>query len=137
MSVLIDTNFLLSAITDRDATQRETTQKLFTSEALHRASIQIPQFILFEATFVLTSNYRQSEERVALMLGDLVAMAGVEIVHELPVDLWLQLWPTKVPGQVDSALAALSLANNWPVATFDQDFARRLIRIGGKVWQPE
>jgi hypothetical protein len=71
------------------------------------------------------------------MIGDLTALVGVEVVHELPVDVWRQLWPVKVPRPVDAALAALSFANGWLVATFDQSFARRLKRIGAKVWQPE
>ncbi|MGZ5443265.1 MAG: PIN domain-containing protein [Thermoanaerobaculia bacterium] len=137
MTVLLDTNFLLSAITDRSSQQRQVTEILFRAAAQRRATIAVPQFILFEATFVLTSFYHRGEEAVSSLIGDLTRLAGVEVVQGPPVDAWLELWPARVPGAVDAALAALSVQYLWPVATFDQRFALRLKLVGGEVWQPE
>lgn len=137
MTVLLDTNFLLSAITDRSSQQRQITEILFRAAAQRRATVAVPQFILFEATFVLSRLYNLSEERISSLIGDLTRLGGVEVVQELPVDAWLELWPARVPGAVDAALAALSVQNRWPVATFDQRFARRLKLVGAEVWQAE
>lgn len=137
MTVLLDTNFLLSAITDRNPQQRQVTEILFRAAAQQRATIAVPQFILFEATFVLTSFYHRSEEAVSSLIGDLTSLGGVDVVHGPPVDTWLELWPARVPGANDAALAALSVQYRWPVATFDQRFALRLRLVGGDVWSPE
>lgn len=137
MNVLLDTNFLLSAIIDRNAQQQQTSEVLFRAAAQQQAIVVVPQFILFEATFVLSSFYNLPELEISSLIGDLTRLGGVEVVHELPLDLWLQLWPAHVPGANDAALAALSVQNRWPVATFDRRFARRLKLVGAKVWGTE
>ncbi len=55
MRILLDTNVLVSFLTDRDAAQQEVAAGLFAQAAQNRARIILPQITATEMVFVLTN----------------------------------------------------------------------------------
>ena len=134
MRVTIDTNVFLSAVTDRNPRQRERAVALFHAAAGGEASIVIPQSIVFEIAYVLSSVYKRDAATIRAMLGDLAAVPGVEIVDELRFGSWIELWARHFPDPTDAAVAAVAMETGSTVATFDRKFARRLEAVGVARW---
>lgn len=130
--MIIDTNVFLSAVTDRNPRQRERAEALFRAAAAGEAGIVIPQSIVFEIAYVLSSVYQRDGATIRAMLGDLAALPGVEIVDELSFASWMELWERHFPEPTDAAVAAVAMETGSTVATFDRKFARRLgaVEIG-------
>lgn len=129
-AVLLDANVVLSAITDRNRHQQKTAEELFRAAARSEFWIAVPQFVLFEVSFVLENLYGRKQQEIANLLRELIALPGVMVIHELAIVQWLDLWSGRIPGAVDAALATLALTHRWPVATFDRRLSRQLRRLG-------
>lgn len=137
MAVLVDTNVILSAVTDRNAFQRARAERLFRQAASGAEQIVIAQFVLFETHYVMRNLYKQSDADVAALLADLVALPGAVVQHVLPLGRLFELWPSSVREVADAALAATALDMGCSIATFDSRFVRRLRSLGIAVWSPE
>ncbi|MGX9727969.1 MAG: hypothetical protein ACTFAK_11805 [Candidatus Electronema sp. VV] len=70
--VIIDTNCLLSFVTDRNLAQQEKFSKLFQEAAQLKAVILCPHHVISEFVFVLSSVYGTSAEKIHAILSDLV-----------------------------------------------------------------
>lgn len=134
MRVVIDTNVFLSAVTDRNLRQREHAEALFRAAARGEIEIAIPQSILFEMTYVLSSVYGRDAATIRTMLRDLVALPGVEIIDQLSFASWMELWERHFPDPADAAVTVVALERGSKVATFDRRFARRLKAAGVSGW---
>lgn len=134
MRVIIDTTVFLSAVTDRHPAQRQRAEALFRAAAGGEAEVVIPQSIVFEIAYVLSTVYRRDAAIVRAMLGDLAALPGVEILDELPFGSWMELWERHFPDPTDAAVAAVAMETGSRVATFDRKFARRLGVLGVGAW---
>lgn len=134
MRVIIDTNVFLSAVTDRNPGQRERAEALFRAAAGGQAGIVIPQSIVFEIAYVLSSVYKRDAATIRVMLRDLAALPGVELVDELPFASWMELWERHFPDPTDAAVAAVAMDTGSIVATFDRKFARRLVEVRVETW---
>ncbi|MGK2858512.1 MAG: PIN domain-containing protein [Thermoanaerobaculia bacterium] len=137
MVVLVDTNVILSAVTDRNAVQRAGAERLFRQAASGAEQIVIAQFVLFETHYVMRNLYKQSDADVAALLADLVALPGAVVQHALPLARLFELWPSSIREFADASLAAMALEMGCSIATFDSRFTRRLRSLGIAVWSPE
>ncbi len=135
MTILIDTNVVISAVTDRNEQQREKAETLFRSAAAGSSELALPQFVLFESSFVLGNLYGVDESTIAEILRELTRMPGTTVIHELPIATWFEIWPNRIRDVADAALASIAMERAWEVATFDQQFARRLRALGVDVWK--
>jgi predicted nucleic acid-binding protein len=80
--------------------------------------------VLAECVFVLESFYRHPHADIAAALGRLISSPGVEI-SEVTIHLdALNRYKGSKVHFVDCLLAATAVANDVPVATFDQDFRK-------------
>jgi predicted nucleic acid-binding protein len=134
VTVVVDTNALISAVTDRDPRQRARAEALLRSAAAGEIRVVIPQCVLFELLFVLENVYQQTTATVHRIIVDLVAMPGVTIVDDIDLSLWLTLWPSQIGGPIDAVVGAVALKMKASVATFDARLARRLARLGVATW---
>lgn len=134
MRVIIDTNVFLSAVTDRNPAQRERAEALFRAAAGGEAGIVIPQSIIFEIAYVLSSVYKRDAATIRVMLRDLAALPGVDLVDELPFVSWMELWERHFPDPTDAAVAAVAMDTGSTVATFDRKLARRLEAVRLETW---
>jgi predicted nucleic acid-binding protein len=134
LRIVIGTNVLVSAVTDRDPRQRARAEALFRSAAEGETTLLIPQCVLFELLFVLRNLYGQDDRTIRGLLADLSSMPGVAIVEQLALREWLRLWPEEVGDAADAAVAAVALETKSRVATFDRRFMRRLSRLAVQMW---
>lgn len=137
MAVLVDTNVILSAVTDRNAFQRARAERLFRLAASGLEQIVIAQFVLFETHYVMRNLYGQSDADVATLLAELVALPGIVVQHAVPLERLFALWPSSIREIADAALAATAIELGCSIATFDSRFVRRLRALGIAVWSPE
>ena len=129
--VLLDTNILVSVLTDRDLEQQARASEIFEMAATGKVRILLHQIVISELVYVLSNLYRVRAEKVAAILSDLLATPGVETVAALSWPRVLDLWPRRVADFGDAALAAAALEKrNVAIATFDQRFIRQLRREG-------
>lgn len=129
--VLVDTNVLISFLTTRDPAQQALATKLLESAAAGSDELLLHQLVLTEVVFVLGRLYGAPPEDVARYLSDLVRAPGLTLIERLPWSSVLSLWPGRITGFVDAALAAVARDQRVDaVATFDVDFARQLTTLG-------
>jgi predicted nucleic acid-binding protein len=129
--IVVDTNVLVSFLTDRDPVQQEQAAALFRGAAAGTHALILHQIALSEMVYVLLNLYGVSPAEAARILGDLLATPGVRPVHELSWPLLLDLWPDKIPSFADAAIAAVAKQGTYDeVATFDRPLAKRLKRQG-------
>ena len=129
--VVLDTNVLVSFLTDRDAEQQAQAAALFEAAAQSEVELVLHQIVVGEMVYVLGNLYQVEAQEIAAMIDDLLASPGVKPVDELSWTLVLELWPGRVSDFADAVLAAVALGGRYDaVATFDRRFVRRLRREG-------
>jgi predicted nucleic acid-binding protein len=130
-SVVVDANVLVSFFVDRDAAQSDAAEALLQRAEEGEIAAIVPQFIVFEVTYVLQSQYGYAGERLASLIRDLIAFPGLHLIDECPWKRVMDLWPSPLPSIADAALAAIAANNRHDaVATFDRRLARRLPDFG-------
>lgn len=124
--VIVDTNVLVSFLTDRDLGQQKRAASLVKRAAEGDTQLIVPQIVVVELVFVLTNLYLVAADRVATMIRNLLDLPGVRPLHEVTWPTVLDLWPARIPAFADAALAATARRERLAVATFDQRFVRKL-----------
>ena len=96
----------------------------------------IPQFVVFEVTYVLQTQYGFTGKRLAAMIRDIVTFPGARVIDDCPWKRVMDVWPSLLPSLADAAIAAVASTNRYDaVATFDQKLAKRLKDLGvGLYW---
>jgi predicted nucleic acid-binding protein len=128
---VIDTNALISFVTDRNPGQQEKIAAIFEDAARLKVTILCPQNVLTEFVYVLEKIYSHPKSRICSMIADFVALPGVHIIHPVDFGQLLKLWPEKIPDFGDAIVATVCRAEkNAKIVTFDAKFARALQTIG-------
>ena len=129
--ILVDTNVLLSFVTDRDPEQQRQAASLFQASTRGLHQLRLHQVVLTELVYVLLNVYRTDPQQVARILGDLLALPGVAVVHGVTWSKVLDLWPGRI-GDFGDALLAASALEDRPdsCATFDRRLRSRLEALG-------
>ena len=136
--VIIDTNVIISFITDRNIQQQELAAKLLKSASGLKTSIICHQHVLTEFVYVLDRIYQIPKYRIKVLLSDFITMPGIEIIHEVYFKQLFKFWPEHVPDFGDAVLTQLSrIMRKAPVATFDQKLCSRLKTLDIKVFEFE
>lgn len=129
--IVLDTNVLLSYLTDRDLQQQEAATRLFEKAAEGEHALVLHQVAISEMVYVLHSFYRVEKSTIAALLREVLALPGIIAVNEIVWSRLLDLWPDRFSDFGDAALAALTIEGRHDaVATFDHPFARQLERQG-------
>ncbi len=125
--VLIDTNVLLSFLTDRDPWQQGKAAELIQEASAGTMTLWLHQVVLIEMVYVLLNLYRRSPAETTSLLGELLQLPGVRPLDEAPWPRLLDLWPAVFTDFADSLLAAVLAERDLDsIATFDRRFSRRL-----------
>jgi predicted nucleic acid-binding protein len=129
--VAVDANVFVSYLTGRHEKQYDAARALLQEAEDGSLVAVLPQFVVFEVTYVLQSLYNVSGDRLASMLRDLVSFPGVQIVDDCLWKRVLEVWPDPLPGLADAAIVAVATMNRYDsVATFDRKLANRLESFG-------
>lgn len=128
---VIDTNALISFVTDRNLEQQQKIAPLFESAAQMKAVILCHQHVLTEFIYVLDRIYQVPKEEIARMIKDLIKMPGIEVIQEVDFETILSWWPDPIPDFGDAIIAATGKARSRAmVVTFDRKFATKLKALG-------
>ncbi|HVT16427.1 MAG TPA: PIN domain-containing protein [Thermoanaerobaculia bacterium] len=129
--IILDTNVVVSFLTDRNQEQQEQAGRLFAAAADGEVALVVPQAVITELVYVLRNFYGREAREVAATIDDLLALPGVTVVDEVAWPLVLDLWPEKIPEFADALLAAIARHGRYDaVATFDLKLRRALEREG-------
>lgn len=130
-SVVVDANVLVSFFVDRLEKQRDAADELLQKAEDGEIVAIVPQFVVFEMTYVLLSQYGITGDRLASVIRDVIAFPGVRIVDDCPWKRVMEVWPTPLPALADAAIVAVATTNRYEaVATFDRRLANRLDSFG-------
>lgn len=128
---IIDTNTLISFVTDRNPAQQEIVAPLFEAASRLKSILVCHQFVLSEFVFVMDKVYSTPKETINAMLHDFVAMPGVEVYQHTDFSVLLSLWPSKITDFGDAVIATTGKAvKGSAVVTFDAKFSSALKRLG-------
>lgn len=131
---VIDTNALISFVTDRNLEQQQKIAPLFEAAAHVKAVIYCHQHVLTEFIYVLDKIYHIPKDQIGRMIKDLIEMPGIEVVQEVNFNTILSWWPDPIPDFGDALIAAVGKARSGSVVvTFDQKFAAKLKALGIKL----
>jgi predicted nucleic acid-binding protein len=130
-SVVVDANVLVSFFVDRHAAQSDAAHALLQQADAGEIAAIVPQFIVFEVTYVLQSQYGYTGERLASLIRAILSFPGLHLIDGCPWKLVMEIWPNRLQSLTDAALAAVALTNRYDaVATFDRKLAKRLADLG-------
>jgi predicted nucleic-acid-binding protein len=132
---IIDTNALISFVTDRNPEQQQKIAPLFESAAHLKALILCHQHVLTEFIYVMDRVYHVPKDEIGRMIADLVAMPGIEVIHEIDYSAVLSCWPDPIPDFGYAVLASIGkFVKRSIIVTFDQKFTNNLKSLGRNVW---
>lgn len=124
---IIDTNALISFVTDRNLAQQEIVAPLFAAAARSKCTLICHQFVLTEFVFVMEKVYGTKKETIGDMVRDFIAMPGVELIQETNFSVLLALWPSKIADFGDALIATAGMTiKNAVMVTFDEKFKAAL-----------
>lgn len=129
--ILVDTNVLVSFLTDRNEDQRKQASLLFRQAAEREHAVVLHTIAIVEMTYVLIELYEQSPEEVARLIAELLAMPGVRSIDGVSWPLVLERWPHVIRSLGDAMLAAAAKEGRYDaVATFDGGLVKKLKKQG-------
>jgi predicted nucleic acid-binding protein len=129
--VVVDANVFVSLLTARNSKQYEVAATLLQEAEDGNLVVVLPQFVVFEVTYVLQSLYSVTGDRLTSMIRDLISFPGVAVIDDCPWRQIFELWPDPLSGLADASIAAVAITNRYDaLATFDQKLARRARELG-------
>ena len=127
----VDTNVIVSFLTDRNPRQQARAAELFAAAAAGDLRIVLHQTVISESVYVLRNLYETKPANVAAILRDLLALPGVVTIDELVWSAVLSLWPRRIADFGDACLASAAKSHAFDaLATFDTGFRKRIRRQG-------
>jgi predicted nucleic acid-binding protein len=135
-SVVIDANVIVSFFVQRDEAQRAAAKALLLEAVDGEITAIIPQFVVFEISYVFQTMYGATGQRLATLIRDVITLPGARVTDDCPWKRILDVWPDPLPSLADAAILALAVTNRYDaVATFDKKLARRVKNAGiGTYW---
>ncbi|RPH48307.1 MAG: type II toxin-antitoxin system VapC family toxin [Desulfobacteraceae bacterium] len=128
---IIDTNALISFVTDRNPDQQKKIAPLFESAAHMKALILCHQYVLTEFIYVMDRVYHVPKDEIGRMIADFADMPGVEVLHEIDFKSVLSCWPDPIPDFGDAVIATIcKITRRSTIVTFDQKFVKNLKSLG-------
>ena len=127
----VDTNVVMSLLTDRDPAQQARAAELFGASEGGEFHIVVHQVVINESVHVMRGFYGEKPATVAAILNELLSLPNVVPMHELDWSEVFGLWPRLIQDFGDACLAAAAKSGAFDsLATFDAGFRRRLRRQG-------
>jgi len=132
---IIDTNALISFVTDRNPDQQIEIDRLFKDAARLKIMVLCPQNVLTEFVYVMDKVYQIPKPEINKMVRDFIDMPGIEVVHDLNMKTLLAYWPEHFKDYGDAIVAALCKnVKGSLIATFDLKFRTKVKKLGLNVY---
>lgn len=134
---IIDTNALISFVTDRNPDQQQKIAPLFESAADLKALILCHQNILTEFIHVMDRVYLVPKDEIGRIIAALVEMPGIEIIHKIDFNAVFSCWPSPISDFGDAVIATIcKITKRSVVVTFDRKLINNLKSLGLNFWSP-
>ncbi len=128
---LVDTNAVISYLTDRNPNQQAQILPYFEKAARRECELVIHFNVLTEAVYVLQKVYGVPLKDIHSILNTLQHAEGTRIVSESDLNGVLSLWPSSVQDFSDAVLADYAqLHPGMTVLTFDEKMQTALKKLG-------
>jgi predicted nucleic-acid-binding protein len=128
-SFLIDTNAILRFLLNDVPSQYHLVKAKISEAKKGKLILVVPEIIIFESYFALTSYYHYSKEKVLETLGSLIASAYFDIENRSILLRSLKVYKSTSLSLVDSYLAARSEIDIVEVFTFDKKLEKYVKNI--------
>ena len=129
--IVIDTNTLISFVTNRDLKQQKMVSNLFDNASQLKTLVFCPQNVLIEFVYVMDKIYGVSFDKIHEILSDFISMPGIKIIHDLNVEQLLLYWPKYFIDFGDAIVASVCREiKGSAVATFDRKLINGLQKAG-------
>jgi len=130
-SVVVDANVFVSFFVERNKSKHDAALRLLAAAEDGTIAGVIPQSVVFEIAYVLSSQYGVTAGKLATVIRAVTSFPGMRIIDECPWKRILEIWPDPVSGLADAAIVVLATANRHDaVATFDRKLANKLSSFG-------
>jgi len=131
---IVDTNALLSFVTDRNPKQQMKVASLFEKAAEMDCKILCHVHVITEFVYLLEKVYGQKKTAIREMVTDLINMPGVDLIHHIDFKVLFDFWPGTVTDFGDAVVASVWSENRRAtVVTFDHRFTKELKQIGALI----
>ena len=128
---IIDTNALISFVTDRNLDQQGEIDRLFKNAARLKILVLCPQNVLTEFVYVMDKVYQIPKSEINEIVQDFIDMPGIEVVHDLNMKTLMSYWPEIFKDYGDAIIATLCKNTKGSlIATFDRKFKTKLKKTG-------
>jgi len=128
---VIDTNVLISFVTDRNLEQQRKIAPLFEAAGHLKAVILCHQSVLIEFIYVMDKIYKHPKDEIGRMVADFIRMPGIEVVQECDFSAALSCWPAPLADFGDAVVASVGISQRGAlIVTFDRKFAGGLKSLG-------
>ncbi len=115
----IDTNCLISYVTDRNISQQERITPFIENAAVLKHKLIITSTVITEFIYVCSAVYKLDNLCVRSLILDLLHTPGMEVVEEYSLSFILHVWPSFITDYGDAVLAASVQKNGGMLLTFD------------------
>jgi predicted nucleic-acid-binding protein len=133
---LIDTNSLISFVTDRNLDQQMKVAGLFESAQRLKAVILCHQHVLTEFIYVMDRIYNVPKDQINRMVSEFMEMPGIETIQEIDFKATLSFWPGLIPDFGDAVIAVAGMnRKGCAIVTFDRRFTANLKSLGLNPYQ--
>ena len=128
---VIDTNALISFVTDRNLEQQAIVKSVLESGSRLKGVVLCHTHVLTEFVYVLEKVYQVPPEEIKDMIKDFKALPGVKIIQEVDFKAVFEYWPEVVGDFGDALVASLAKAQRGSILlTFDQKFLAQIKKAG-------
>jgi predicted nucleic acid-binding protein len=129
--IVIDTNVIISFLTDRNLDQQKMAAALFDGALAGKHELILHQIVVTEVVYVLHNLYHRSMAEVSSSIRDLIELPGVVVIDKMPWGDLFDLWPQEIESYADAALVAVTRSGNYEyLAAFDRKLCNRLKTLG-------
>ena len=132
-TILIDTNALLSYVTDRNKKQSDLMLDIFDRAGKLEFQICIVSNVIAEFVYVLQKIYKTKPSLISTIIKDMNTMPGIYLLPGFFPETLFSIWPNKIKDYGDAFLASASIELKYPITTFDKKLSNQLIKLGCKV----
>ena len=128
---IIDTNALISFVTDRNLKQQQVMKDVFETASLLKAIILCHSHVLTEFIYVMEKVYQVPPDEIKDMITDFMILPGVKVVQGIDFKTVFNYWPKVITDLGDALVAALCKAQKGSIVlTFDQKLIRQIKTAG-------
>lgn len=121
----IDTNCLISYVTDRNIEQQEKIAPFFDNAAVLKHQLIVIEHIITEFIYVCISVYRLVPVKVREMILALLHTPGIQLESGYSPAAVFHLWPDYVDTYADAVLAAAAQVQKGTLLTFDKNLRKK------------